>query len=126
MDSLDFDLQDVTDIGFGVGLLPKSSPTFHGVSADQSVKDELRAMVDTTWELLSSQEGPTEYNPAEKYAGMEQVYLPLTSTSDTFLPELYAAGRLPHFLGSLRSSAKIFCYLTVSHGRSGSTSLGIA
>ena len=113
MDGLDFDLDNIETIDFGIGRLPKSRPTFYAVSTDASVKDALRAMVEDTWELLGDQNGPFEYNPAEKHATKEYLYLPLESAVDTFLPDLYRAGRLPRSAGSLRSSSEIFCYFAV-------------
>lgn len=109
--NLDFDLESVTLTEFGVGLDESDGQRFCTIPIDASVQVALQEMAATTWRLMIEQNtDPETYNPSEKYASSEYVYLPLNNPLAQHLRELHEAANLGIDSGALSDPTKIFCY----------------
>lgn len=101
--NLDFDFQNVVTAEFGVGQDDGDDQTFAFVSVDGEVQGALREMSQATWGAMQEQASTlTRYEPSEKYAGCEYVYLPLTDQLAARMHDLHTANNLPtdgHALG---------------------------
>jgi hypothetical protein len=76
--NLEFDLDKVTVSEFGVGKDDGIGETFVTVPVDASVQTALREMLQATWDAMEQdEEDPGMYEPSEKHATTEYLYLPL-------------------------------------------------
>lgn len=108
---LDFDFQNVITAEFGVGQDDGGDQTFAFVSVDGQVQSALREMSQATWAAMRKQATtPTKYEPSEKYASCEYVYLPLTDHLAARMHDLHTANNLPTDSHALGSPSEVFCY----------------
>ncbi len=108
---LEFDFQNVITAEFGVGQDDGDDQTFVFVSVDGEVQGALREMSQTTWTAMQKQATtPTRYEPSEKYASCEHVYLPLTDHLAARMRDLHTANNLPTDGHALGSPSEVFCY----------------
>jgi hypothetical protein len=109
--NLDFDLEQVRVTEFGVGLDAGSEPTFVEVSVDADVQGALREMVQATWVAMQEHEdGPTKYEPSEKHAATEYVFLPLDDDLTSAVRDLHRANNLDLRATALDAPEGLFCY----------------
>ncbi len=119
---LDFDLSRVRHIEFGVGLDEGKGQSFRSMTADDDTQTALREMAEATWDVmqeLSSE--PRTYEPSEKYASLEYLSLPLSSSLAKYMRELHQAANLPSDMTALSDPVQVFSYfarMTDEQGRS--------
>jgi len=108
---LQFDIDEVTVVEFGVGLDNGNEEMFVSVPADAGVQDALREMVQATWEAIQNhQDGPAKYEPSEKYGTTEYLYLPLSDDLAESVRQLHTAAQLELDPAALNEPDKVFCY----------------
>lgn len=108
---LEFDLRNVTVMEFGVGRDDGHGQTFVALPVDADVQDALREMVQATWDAMQNDEdGPTKYQPSEKHAKTEYLYLPLTDDMAASVRELHEATNLEIDGDALDDPTDAFCY----------------
>src|SRR5688572_23391207 len=94
--NLGFDFQNVITVEFGVGQDDGDDQTFVFVPVDGEVQAALRQMSQTTWATMQEQAvRPEKYEPSEKYASCEHVYLSLTDPLAARMRDLHTANNLP-------------------------------
>lgn len=120
--TLDFDLDSVTAVEFGIGLENGGREAFVCVPVDSDVQAVLQAMAKDSWRLMSGdEEGPRLYEPSEKHGSTEYLFLPLTSDLASSLVNLHNANQLPINAKALEDPSKVisyFCRLVDSKNRS--------
>lgn len=108
--TLEFEFGNVSVTEFGVGIDDHES-RFVAVPVDAGVQETLYDMLRATWSSLQeSQDGPTAYEPSEKYGTTEYVYLPLQDPLAQSMRELHEAANLPVNTAVLDDPNGIFCY----------------
>lgn len=108
---LDFDLGDIKAVEFGVGLEGDDEQLFRILHVDNDVQDALREMaVETLRKMSELEDGPRLYEPSEKYANMEHIYLPSGSDYGAKFIELHEADSLKVDNGALKSPEKLIFY----------------
>ena len=108
---LEFDLGNVTVTEFGVGRDDGNGQTFVAVPVDASVQAALREIVQATWDTIKKDEdGPARYEPAEKHAGTEYLYLPLDDELAVSVRGLHEAAALDINAAALGDPSDVFCY----------------
>lgn len=118
---LDFDLQNVETVEFGVGRDDRDGQTFALVPVDADVQDALRDVTSATWDAMQNMTAaPPRYEPSEKHASQEYVHLTLDAPLAARMRDLHQAENMPTNAGAIRDPAAIFCYfarLTDNTGR---------
>lgn len=118
---LKFDLGHVTTTEFGVGRDDGSAQTYVAVPVDAGVQAALREMTQSTWEAMSATPGaPAQYDPADKHAGTEYLYLPSADELVASIRQLHEAENLTIDVAALADPTDVFCYfarLTDQTGR---------
>lgn len=108
---LEFDLGNVTVTEFGVGRDDGDGQTFVAVPVDADVQGALREMVEATWNAMNKDEdGPAKYEPSEKHAGTEYLYLPIGDKLAASVRDLHEAGTLNIDATSLADPTDVFSY----------------
>lgn len=108
---LNFDFKSVQTTEFGVGRDDGDARAFSFVAVDGNVQSALRQMAEETWRAMSdSTAAPSMYEPSEKHASTEYVYLPIADGLSAPLRELHQANNLPVDSTVLSDPAKVFCY----------------
>ena len=108
---LDFDLQNVITTEFGVGRDDGDDQTFTFVSVDGEVQVALSEMSQATWITMQEQATtPAKYEPSEKYASCEHIYLPLADHLAERMRDLHTANNLPTDGRALGNPSEVFCY----------------
>jgi len=109
--NLEFDLENITTIEFGIGRDSMDAQTFTFVSVDDEVQSELREMAVETWNgMLSITTEPMRYEPSEKHGSLEYVYLPLEDNLAVQLRKLHDANNLVVDAAALSDPSEVFCY----------------
>lgn len=109
--TLDFDLDAVMVTEFGVGLDHGNGQSFVAVPVDADVQSALLEMVQVTWKVMQADDdGPVQYEPSEKHASTEYLYLPLDDDMTSSLRDLHQAANLAIDATVLDDSAGVFCY----------------
>jgi len=118
---LQFDLNNVTATEFGVGRDDGNGQTYVAVPVDADVQNALRGIVTTTWDQIQKDgDEPAMYEPSEKHATTEYLYIPLNNDLAASVRELHQATNLHLDGNALADSADVFCYfarLTDEKGR---------
>jgi len=105
-----FDWQNVTITEFGVGR-DDADPPFSVLPVDPEVQTALRQMCAATWSAMQKlTTNPPHYEPSEKYASHEYVYLPFGDDLAERMRQLHNAANLPTDSSALEQASKIFCY----------------
>jgi hypothetical protein len=116
-----FNVRSVRITEFGVGRADQEGPTFHLVPVDTGVQQALEEMVRTTWSaMIALSDAPPRYEPSEKHASSEYVYLPLSDDLARPLRQLHEANNLSVDSAALSDPLKVFCYfarMTDKQGR---------
>jgi hypothetical protein len=119
--SLKFDFHRIGVMEFGVGLDVGDGQSFRLVVVDAGVQLALREMAATTWQTMHDMsDGPSPYEPSEKYASEEYLILPLDSALAKPMRELHQAENLLVDPSSLLNTANLFSYfvrMTDAQGR---------
>lgn len=108
---LEFDLDQVMVVEFGVGRDSGKEQSFVAVPVDEDVQTALREMVRATWNAMRKEEdGPVKYEPSEKHAATEYLILPLEDDLAASVRELHDAANLGIQPAALTDPADVFCY----------------
>lgn len=94
--TLDFDLARVRSTEFGVGRDDGDGQTFSRIPINAHAQRALREMVDATSQGMQTYDGsPKKYEPSEKHAGIEHLFLPLEDELAAPIRHLHEAVNLP-------------------------------
>lgn len=109
--NLSFNFQNVVTTEFGVGRDDGEEQAFVALSADGAVQGALHEMSLATWAAMQAQATtPAKYEPSEKYASSEHLYLPLTDELAARMHDLHTANNLPTDGHALGNPTEVFCY----------------
>lgn len=109
--NLMFDLETVSVTEFGIGSDAGDGQVFSAIPVDAKVQTSLLEMVHATWRaLVESPDGPSQYEPSEKHAATEYLYLSLDHEFATSMRGLHKAAALDIRTDVLNTPADVFCY----------------
>lgn len=109
--NMDFDFDGVRTTEFGIGCDEGNVQTFCLVPVDDSVQGALFEMAQSTWQAMQAQtDGPSRYEPSEKYGGCEYVFLPFNDDMVQEMRNLHQATNLPIDASAMSNSSSLFCY----------------
>jgi hypothetical protein len=118
---LEFDFNHIRTVEFGLGRDDGDGRTFSLIAVDGDVQDALREMAEATWVAMQElTNNPPRYEPSEKHACIEYLYLPLADELAASMRELQEANNLPINGQGLADPERIFCYfarITDNQGR---------
>ena len=118
--SLYFDIKAVTTTEFGGGRDDGDNQSFGCVTVDGEVQVALREMAAATWDAMERQtKTPAKYEPSDKHASSEYVYLPLDDDLAAQMRKLHEANNLPVDATALSEPLSIFCYFARMTDRKG-------
>lgn len=120
--ALDFDLNNVTCIEFGVGREVESNnqQCFEVVPIDITVQTALLEMVSNTLDIMQNHSSNLNiYQPSEKHAGIEYLYLPLSNELAQTMKGLHEATNITINSNALDNTTEIFCYFARFTDQSG-------
>lgn len=110
---LQFDLGSVSVIEFGVGRDLGGGQAFQMIPVDAGVQAALVEMVQATWAAMkTANQAPSRYEPSEKHAATEYLYLPLDDALAASIRELHNASVLEIHASALADPSDVFCYFT--------------
>jgi hypothetical protein len=108
---LEFDFNQVQLVEFGLGRDDGNGRTFCLIPVDGDVQDALQEMAEATWAAMQGlTDTPPKYEPAEKHAGIEYLYLPLADDLAVLMRELHQANNLPIDAAALDTPESVFSY----------------
>lgn len=108
---LQFDLASVDVTEFGVGREVDNGQSFVAVPVDVGVQKALQEMAAATWNGMGGSDGgPAKYEPAEKHAATEYLYLPLDDDMAGSVRDLHHAATLDISTSALTEPGDVFCY----------------
>jgi Domain of unknown function (DUF4868) len=106
-----FDFKTVAATEFGVGLEEGDGQEFVLVPVDPSVQTALGEMAVTTRnEMNEIDDPPSPYEPSQKYASIEHLYLPLDNDMAANVRALHQANNLPVNGKVMSNPSNVFCY----------------
>ena len=109
--NIDFNLDQITTTEFGVGRDRTGQPTFTLMSVNGQVQQVLLEMVRATISgLEQNEDGSAEYNPAEKYASREYLYLPIDDAMAETYHDLHNANNMDLDNNGRNNMSNVFCY----------------
>lgn len=119
--ALDFDLDNIESVEFGVGLGDAGAATFVLVPVDGEVQEALEEMVRDTWSAMNrNADAPELYDPGEKHASVEYLHLPIDDDHAILMRGLHDAVNMPTDAEALTEPTHVFSYfaqLTDNSGR---------
>jgi len=107
---LHFDFHDVVVTEFGVGRDQSADRTYVALPIDADVQLAVREIAESTWRTMKAIGEPNQYEPAEKHASVEYLYLAIDDEMATSIRELHASVNLPLDSAALNDLKAIFCY----------------
>ena len=109
--NLDFEFSNIEITEFGVGRDNKDDESFWFVPVDNRVQGTLRDMAAATWRAMNDiADAPARYEPSEKHATTEYLYLPLAEEMARRMRELHQANNLSVGADALSDPGPVFCY----------------
>jgi hypothetical protein len=109
--NLEFELAQVQVTEFGVGREGDSGQSFFAVPVDAEVQQALREMAAETWRRMTDGDGePAPYEPSEKHAATEYLYLPLTDDMAEAVRNLHQVTNLAIDSSALAEPGDVFAY----------------
>lgn len=109
--NLAFDLGNVESTEFGLYITGDNGPTGVVVPADGEVKGALLDMAIATWREMRNEGGDgSPYEPSEKHATKEYLYVPISHDEVRALGDLHEANNLPLHGGLMRDADAFSCY----------------
>jgi hypothetical protein len=110
---LEFDLSSVKVTEFGVGRDDGNGQTFVAIPVDKDVNRVLHEMVTATWDAMKNDDDdPANYQPSEKHAATEYLYLPLADKLAAPIRQLHEAVSLDIDTAALSDPSSMYCYFT--------------
>ena len=119
---IDFDFDNIKNIEFGVGRESEdqNQQFFEAVPIDANVQKALVEMAKATVEIMNkSSPSPDLYQPSEKHAGIEYLYLPISDQMAQTMKELHEATNLAMNSKVLKNPIEVFCYFARFTDKSG-------
>ncbi|MDX9708884.1 MAG: DUF4868 domain-containing protein [Trichloromonas sp.] len=117
---LNFDFGQIASAEFGIGRDNGQGRTYSLISVDGEVQDSLAEMASGTWNAMRGMtKEPPQYEPSEKYASQEYVFLPLANVLGERMRELHTANNILIDGQALSEPMKIFCYFARFTDRQG-------
>lgn len=109
---LDFDLDDITEVEFGVAVdFSADHPQYGVMTIHPDVQVALHDMAKATWtEMLQLDPDPPRYNPAEKHASAEHLYIELNDETVASIREFHAASNLQRWRRTSPKIPQAYCY----------------
>lgn len=108
---MDFELNAIRTVQFGVGRDDGDEHAFHCVMVDEAVQTALGEMAAETWATMRQlSNDPVRYEPSEKHSGCEHVYLPLDDELAVRMRNLHEAVNLDIDQNALDDTEAMFCY----------------
>lgn len=124
--NLYFDLTQVDTTEFGVGKENGHQQGFLAMTVDVDVQGALRDMANATWDSMQENtKVPQKYEPSEKHAGIEHLYLPLADNMAQAMRDLHEAVNLPLDADALNDVASVFCYFARMTDKTGQRLTGL-
>lgn len=109
--NLEFDPQNVSVAEFGVGRDDGNRERFVAMPVGADVQAVLQEMVQATWDAMQNDgEQPRKYEPSEKHASMESLYLPLEDELAASVRALHEASTLEIDSAALHDPSLVFAY----------------
>jgi len=109
--NLEFDIENVTLIEFGVGQDNNNNQAFSAIPVDSGVQTALREMAEQTWcAMQEDDDGPNQYEPSNKHSNIEHLYLKITDPMSSTMRKLHQAVNLPINVTALTDADDIYCY----------------
>src|ERR1700675_1783343 len=106
-----FDFKTVAATEFGVGLEEGEEQHFVLLPVDPSVQNALREMaLSTQNEMIEIDDPPLPYEPSQKYASLEHLYLVLDDDMAAHARTLHQANNLPVNGKVMSNPSEVFCY----------------
>jgi hypothetical protein len=108
---LEFDLNQVSTTEFGVGRDEDDDQVFSIVPVDGTVQAALGDAARNTWNAMQElSKDPAKYEPSEKYASHEYVYVPAGDALAQQIQNLHTASNLATDTKVLDNPEDVFCY----------------
>lgn len=108
---MNFDFDTIRTVQFGVGRDDGDEHAFHRIVVDENVQSALGEMAKATWSAMQGlTDDPVRYEPSEKHAGLEHVYLPLDDDLAVRMRNLHQAANIDIDQDALGDTDAIFCY----------------
>ncbi len=107
---LNFDLNNVEMVEFGIGQEDGTNEAFIMVPIDIGVQNALRDMIEVTLMAMKDTDTPSKYESSEKYGPSEYVYLKLDDECSRRVRQLYEAVDLPISSTLLNDPSEIISY----------------
>jgi len=108
---MDFDINAIRTVQFGIGRDDGDEHAFHCVMVDDGVQAALGEMAAETWASMQRlTTDPELYEPSEKHAGCEHVYLTLNDGLAERMRNLHEAVNLDIDQNALEDTEAMFCY----------------
>ena len=107
---LNFNFDSIRSIEFGIGSDDGDGGVYSLIPVDQKVQEALREMGADTWSAMQENGEPDEYEPSEKYASQEYVYIATDDDLAARLSNLHRASNLHLNAAALKEPRPIFCY----------------
>lgn len=109
--NLEFNLNSIKLVEFGVGRDNGKGQTFVAVPVDANVQTALCEIVQATWQAMQlCEDGPTKYEPSDKHSSIEYLYLSLNDDMASGVRDLHQAANLPIDAAALTAPNDVFCY----------------
>jgi hypothetical protein len=108
---MDFDINAIRTVQFGIGRDDGDEHAFHCVMVDDGVQAAFGEMAAETWASMQRlTTDPELYEPSEKHAGCEHVYLTLNDGLAERMRNLHEAVNLDIDQNALEDTEAMFCY----------------
>jgi len=122
--SFNYSSIDITE--FGIGTDNGDGRTFSLVAVDEKVQEALLEMVNATREQLNKIDStPAQYEPADKYASLEHLVVPLDDDLAEALKTLHQTNNYPFDRTALDTPGGVFCYFTRLQDTAGKRLTGV-
>ena len=114
--NLNFDINNIKVTEFGVGYDNGEHSKFVLVPVDEAVQVALQKMVETTWDTMRQnaeeplQSVQSEYEPSEKHAGTEYLYMATSNQMGAMLFDLHKAENFLIEIEALNEPQKLSSY----------------
>lgn len=109
--NLKFEFGNVNFTEFGVGREELDGQSFALVPVDSGIQQALSEMVEATRNGMEADKGqPALYEPSEKHAATEYLYLPLNDDKAELVRNLHEAANLDIDASALTEPSNMFCY----------------
>ena len=110
MPDLDFTLEQINSVEFGVGHRENGKPTFGCIPVDDRAQGHLRLSLAKTWQGMIREDDSKEFDPADQLAATAYLYLDLCNPMASLFRNLQNAENIPSDSTTLSNMDHAFCY----------------